>query len=331
MPESQVAQVVRRFKSLLLDREAASMWQMAVRWRMVERTIEGHIDALATEIAQRQAEGEKVTPWHVQRMERYHRLQAQVRDELRRFQADAEAQIIANQRDYAELGIEAAYEAIRVGKAGVSFDRLPVSAVETMTGLAGDGSPLFSVLQKRAVTPEAVAGLTDSLVDAIAMGWNPRKTAVAMKDGLAQGLNKALVIARTEQLRSYRMANVAQFRESGVVRGFRRLVTKDARTCLACLMSDGETFALAEELTDHPNGRCVAVPVLAGEERPDWLQGRDWFESLPEDMQRQMMGDAKYESWQRDGWDLSALRKTAHSDVWGDSPRVATLEELQTA
>ena len=124
------------------------------------------------------------------------------------------------------------------------------------------------------------------------------------------------------------MATVEGYRESNVVSGFRRLAAKDGRTCLACLMSDGETFDLASDLTDHPNGRCVAVPILVGREPPQWQTGREWFETLPPERQREMMGAERYDAWSRGAFDLSALRRTAHSDVWGDSPRVATLAEL---
>jgi SPP1 gp7 family putative phage head morphogenesis protein len=325
MADPEVVTVARRFKRALLASERGQMLVMAQRWAMTERTLLAHIDALVEEIA---AMGTQPTAAQVYRMDRYQSLVMQVREQLRLYEQWAEPRITSAQRAAIEMGRETAVETLAAMGVDMTWNRLPVRAVELMAGLAGDGGPLFGLLQERALWPAAVEGLTDALLKGVSLGWGARKTASRMADGLTGGLDKALTIARTETMRAYRMATVEGYRESNVVSGFRRLAAKDGRTCMACLMSDGETFALASDLTDHPNGRCVAVPILAGEDAPQWQTGREWFEGLPSGRQRAIMGKDKYDAWQRDGWDLGALARTAHSDVWGDAPRVATLEEL---
>jgi hypothetical protein len=114
------------------------------------------------------------------------------------------------------------------------------------------------------------------------------------------------------------------------VSGFKRLVTKDARTCLACLASDGEVFESADELEDHPNGRCAAIPILTVGPQAQWENAAQWFDNLDEATQERMLGN-KYEAWSEGRIQFSDLRKTAHSETWGDSPRVATLAELGIA
>jgi len=294
--------------------------------------LDAQISALAREFEERRREGLAISHGALYRMERYKALKAQIQQQVRRFENEyAEPSIVRWQAEAGAMGIQSAYEALQSSAPEVTgtFYRLPAEAVEGMVGLAGDGSPLFAVLKDRALTPTSVDGLVNALVRGTALGWNPNKTAQAMKDGLAGGLDKAITIARTEQMRVYRHAIVEQYRASGVVTQYKRLSARDSRTCMACLVSDGEVFPLDKELSDHPRGRCTAVPCIQGLPDVKWETGREWFLRQPESVQRRMMGEEYYESWKRGDFALGALRSTVHSDVWGDSPRVTPLSKLR--
>ena len=331
-PESIVVAVARAFKSDLEARDATQMAAMAARWRSVEVYLTGLIDALAAEMAQRRVDGASVSLAAIRRLDRYHELRDQVVAQVTRYQRTyAEGLIIAEQERMLQMGIEHAVTAIRVAGISSAFGVIPVDAVEFMAGMAGDGSPLFAVLKGRALAPESVQGLTDALVRGTALGWNPRKTALAMRDGLAGGLQKALTIARTEQLRAYRLANVAEYRESGVVTGFRRMAAKDGRSCLSCLIQDGTIYTLESEMTDHPVGRCTCAPIVKGFEMPTWQTGSEWLQQQDPEAQRVIMGDARYQLWRDGKVPLERMAYTAHSDVWGDSPAVVPLSRLQEA
>jgi len=331
-PESLVASVARVFKGELDARDAAQMAAMVARWRNVEVYLTGLIDALAAEMVQRRADGASVSITAIRRLDSYHELRDQVVAQVTRYQRTyAEGLIIAEQERMLQMGIEHAVTTIRVAGISSAFGVIPVDAVEFMAGMAGDGSPLFAVLKGRALAPESVQGLTDALVRGTALGWNPRKTALAMRDGLAGGLQKALVIARSETLRAYRLANVAEYRESGVVTGFRRMAAKDGRTCLACLIQDGTIYTLESEMEDHPVGRCTACPIVKGFEMPQWQTGREWLQQQDPEAQRVIMGDARYQLWRDGQVPLERMAYTAHSDTWGDSPAVVPLARLQEA
>lgn len=320
---------MREFKQGLLDREAGQVALMVRRWGQVEKALEGNMAALQAEIAASATSGTTMTTAQIMRMERYHTLLVQARSEVGRYQKWATGQIEDGQGEMLELGAEHAAAAIQATGVGIGFNRINVEALQNMVGLCADGSPLFDVLKLRALYPDAVQGLTDALVKGVGLGWNPHKTAAAMQDGLAAGLNKALVIARTEQLRAYRTASVEQYRESGVVSGFKRLAAKDERTCLACLSQDGERYEIEEDFSDHVCGRCTPVPLIEGMPEVQWQTGKDWFEGLDPEKQREMMGDERFEAWQGgDGFDFSALATRTHDDTWGDGLRVTPLEEL---
>ena len=167
-------------------------------------------------------------------------------------------------------------------------------------------------------------------MNGIARGLGPGRLAQQMADGMGMGLDRALVIARTETNRTYREASMRQYRQSNVVRGFKRLVKK-ATACMACLMKDGEKFLTKDDLYDHPSGKCVAVPLVVGVADPHWTGGMEYFKALSPEEQQARMGGEKYELWKGGGFRLEELAKTSHSSEWGDAPRVATIEELRGA
>ena len=330
--EPLIIRIMREFKAGLLWHERTNLREMLRRWLQVEASLQAQIDLLAEEVARGWAAGQVTTATQLYRMERYQALIVQVRREVQQYQDWLAGRLTTWQQGNLALGIEQGAAVIEAAGIHVVFNHLPVSAVEYMAGFCADGAPLFDLLRGRAIAPEAVDGLTRVLVDAVAQGWNPRKTARRMADGLAQGLEKARVIARTEQLRAYRAALAEQYRASGVVGGMRRLAAKDGRTCLACLARDGEVIPLGREIDDHPQGRCSAVPQLIGAPPLEWQTGAQWFKTLSAEEQRAMMGDKMYELWGRGkGFDFSALARTTHSDTWGDGLRVATYEEMAQA
>lgn len=259
--EPLAIQVMREFHRALLAHEEAQVARMVRAWMTVDKALAADIRALAEEIVRLRAAGEVVTEAQLYRLSRYQSLVAQIQIEITRYEQRAAQIILAGESDMARMGVNHAQGAIRAmyrtfGVRG-AFNHLPVRAVEYMVGLTADGGPLFGLLQQRALTPAAVDGLTKTLIEAVTRGWNPRKTARAMQDGLTDGLQKALVIARDQQLRVYRMASDQQYRESGVVSAKRRVAAKDGRTCLACLAMDGELIPVGMEMYDHAAGRCL--------------------------------------------------------------------------
>ena len=105
-------------------------------------------------------------------------------------------------------------------------------------------------------------------------------------------------------------------------------MVKKATACAACLMLDGEVFALEDELNDHPRGKCTAIPIVDGVTPPQWQKGKDWFLEQDEAKQKEILGASKWQLWQDGGFELEQLAQHTHSNVWGSSPRVATMKEL---
>lgn len=332
---SAVVKLMREFKEGLLAREAAQMAQMARAWAVVERGLQGKISALLAEIETLSAAGETLSRAKLLQLERYHALVAQVQVEMAKYVDDFAAPFItAGQSQMAGFGLSDAAQATRTsfytsGSVGPAFARLPVGATQFMVGLAGDGSPLLTLLESRIVAdPTAIIQITNTLLESTALGINPRVTARLIKDQLAGNLNKAMQIARTEQLRVYRESSRLQYQQSGVVTGYKRLSARDGRVCPACLMADGQVLRLEIVFAEHPQGRCTLVPVVIGADAPEWETGQEWFLRQPEDVQRQILGPGRLDAYQDGQFKLDDLVTERKSSVWGDALVPTPLKDL---
>jgi hypothetical protein len=85
---------------------------------------------------------------------------------------------------------------------------------------------------------------------------------------------------------------------------------------------------VASEMDDHPNGKCCAIPMVAGVADPTWETGKQWFEKLTPAEQEAKMGPGMFAAWKDGKIELSDLAAKQHSDVWGDSPAVPSLQSL---
>ena len=338
MPDPAVVVAMRDFKTGLLAQEAVQMQEMAARWVIIERRLEADILALAEEVAAMRQAGQAVNVGKLYRLDRYKKLLVQTNNEMLGYVKYLDGRIAEAQARMAQLGISNAAQAIRYAawpQVIQTFDVLPISAVEYMVGNAANGAPLGELLKQRMirdaegnVLPGVWDRLTTTLINGTGLGWNPRKTARVMRDDLAQGLDKALVIARTEQLRVYRESSRAQYQESGVVEGQRRLAAHDDRTCAACLMADGEILGLNETMYDHAQGRCSTVPIVAGVPPPEWESGEDWFKGQSSDTQRKILGKGRHSAWLAGGFNLRDVVHVTEDETWGKGLAVKPLKDL---
>lgn len=258
MPDPEIIRVMRAHKAAVAAGERAQMEAMSRRWLGVERRLSGQIEALALQMEAIAGEGGTVSRNMLMTNVRYRELLIQLHTELNHYTNYADRTITNRQEELGALGIQHSSQAITVQGVTTSFNKLPVSAVEHMAGVAGDGSPLRALLVR--TWPDAAEGLTQALVDGVALGWGPRKTARAMAQGMTGSLNRMLTIARTEQLRVYKESSRQNYQQSGLVTSYKRLSTHDRRTCLSCLLLEGTVSPLDEVMASHPN--CVIGGTL---------------------------------------------------------------------
>ena len=331
-PTSVVIQRMLEQKKDLISQDANAMLHMANRWLRLENSLEANIQVLSLNMVAAKEAGEEVTRTALYRRTRYQTLVAQMRDEITAYNIWADEFITENQLRYGKLGIEHGADALQgvlmEGGEGVGafFDRLPVSAVENMVGIAGDGGPIQVLLEK--AYPEAVDRMTDILVKNTALGINPRQTAREMIDGTAEALNHSLTVARTEQLRVYREASRQQYESSGLVESYRRLCAKNPNTCAVCFALDGEVYPTDELMHVHPNDRCTMVPNVTGMPQVQYETGEEWLKKQDPELREQILGVGASDLWDAGDIELQDLViKTVHPE-WGPSLQRTPLKDI---
>jgi len=339
--EPLVIRAMRSFKAELLSRETAQLAAMARRWLGVELALESQIQALAEEARRLVDAGETLSAARVWRMQRAQLLLAQTSEQFRLYANYAGGVVTQEQEFLGRLGIEHAVQAIQLSyfpRVDVTFERLPVEAVLNMVGAAGNGGPLGSLLRLRMVRdakgqplPDVWNRLVQTLVNNTALGVNPRVTARAMRDDLAGGLQKALVIARTEQMRVYRQVSAEQYVRSGVVTGQKRLTAHDDRVCAACIADEGTVYPVGEPIPDHPQGRCTGVPVVKGVKPVTWLAGEAWFREQGGATQAAILEKGRFAAWKDGAFAFKDLVVPTYDETWGAGLAVAGLGTLASS
>lgn len=327
--EPLIVRLSREYREALDAKLDAQVYTMVEHWHEAEGHIESHIQALLFEIGTR-ADGESIAQINAYReLARYKELRAEVQREIAKYDNYAYKLINEGRMELASKGVSDAVNIIAAGqryKIGKAFNILPRGAIENLAGALEKDHPLGMLLSSS--FPETWKEMAQTLVNGMTEGRPIKEVAREMMDNYGIGLQRATTIARTEELRAYREASVQQYRTSDMVKGYRRLVAKDG-ACLACLVSDGEYFEAEEDFTDHPNGRCTCVAVLEGVSEPVWERGTDWLERQDEEKQVEIMGESYYELWKSGKVELEDLRATEHSEIWGDSPKVAPISSLK--
>lgn len=329
MPEPMVVSIMRAHKKAILAQEESKIEEMARRWLIIERSMADDLSALALEAARLQEEGQIVNKALVLRMERMKKLLYQVRAETGKYVNWADEFISDYQALLAEQGIEHANDAIisllDEYEVSGSFDRLNVSAIENMIGMAGDGSPLERYL--RDVHMASADGMIDALINGVAKGMHPTKIATEMANGLGIGLQKAMNTARTETLRAYRNAMLMQYDASGLVVGYKRISARDECVCAGCLFTDGQIYEDLSQFEEHNQGRCSAVPILKNLPEPQWQDPKEWFEGQTARVQESILGTGRFDAW-KNGASLDSMVKRVENPTWGGAFVPTPVSEL---
>lgn len=308
-----------------LDEEALT--RIAQAYARIFRTLEGSIDALLLEISQM----DNPTRAQIFRLERYKRLIEQAADELTRFQTYLRTEIInAAELSFVTGNTQArALIAELLTQAGLTLElgNLPKNIFQQMVAFLQPGSPLFNRLEEFANT--TVDYIVNVLLESVALGRNPRETARLIGDAFGRGLDDALRMTRTAQLYAARAAAQANFQNnSDILDGWVWYAHLDDTVCQSCIVMHGTIHRLDEILNDHHNGRCAMLPYIESFGNPVEQSGIDWFEGLPEEQQKAILGPGKFEAWKAGRFTLDQLSRENENDVYGLMRGVTPLKDL---
>jgi SPP1 gp7 family putative phage head morphogenesis protein len=263
---------------------------------------------------------------------RYRLLRAQLLAEMDRYARTAEGVITGAQRRAITAGLADAEgllaAATGTGGVGLTFNRLPVGALQELVGVLADGSPLSALLGE--LGPQADAALREALVTGLGLGKGPRAIALDLRRSTNVAAARALRISRTEVLRAYRSASLATYQANGdILRGWQWLASISRRTCPVCIAMNGTIHRLDEPFASHPACRCCPTPLLRGV-TPPVERGEDAFRRMKADDQRAILGPGKFAAWESGTIDsLDDLVARTRDAQWGPGRRERSLAEVR--
>lgn len=320
-----------QFRDRLLRHERETAAQMVRRYANVHRNIQDEVSKILDEFDADVAAGEAPSVAKLLQLQRLQALQVQIRREVGLFADWAQEQIQVGQVWAVDA---AAADAERLMRAAighmppgmvVSFNRLNRAATARIIAAIQDESPLARLLDS--LGARAAERVKQELVNAVALGWGARQTARAVREASGETLSRALRIARTETLRAYREGTRETYKvNSEIVGQWEWRSARQVRTCAACWAMDGRRFPLDVPMSEHPNGRCMQLPVIdreklglpPGTSRRSTETGAQAFERLSEADKRQILGP-KYDAYKRGEITLADVVGTRHSEDWGDT------------
>lgn len=161
--------------------------------------------------------------------------------------------------------------------------------------------------------------INNVIITGLAQGKGPIAIANSVKQ-VTQGLpaSNAQQIMRTLQLVSSRDAQrEARLANEGILEYQVRIAALDHRTCAACVALHGTVYPIDVRIDDHHNGRCTSVTKVVGFPPPDVQSGVEWFQTLPDDQQRSILGLAGWKAWKAGVISLDDFVMPYEDDVFG--------------
>lgn len=339
---SDLDTAAKAYRAALDAREATAVRTLVEAYRDAARAIEGQLNPLLAAIQAARDAGEDVRPSWLLREGRLQSLLSQVEREIARFVPTATSTVAGMQADAVNLAQDHAFEMTRTAlgpspvNVGIAWNRISPATLEAFVGFASDGSPLASLFASFGT--DAAARVRSDLIRGLILGQSPRTVARRVRDSLGVPLTRALTISRTEMHRAARTASAESYRANrDVVRGMMWHSALDGRSCASCIAMHGTILSLNDSVDDHPNGRCVAVPVTKSwaelgfegipDERPAVESGESWFARQPADIQRRILAPGKYAAYTEGRISLSDLVTRERSRRWGTMRRESSLSD----
>ena len=309
------------FKKAIDQQDATALTRLAKTYHQLYLRMQPKLDSLLLAISKL----EEPTSGQVMRLAQYKNLINALESELTKYSAYVEVEIRNTSMASVEMAVKQTESFLKA--AGYAMPRsLPTNAIYSMLGFLQEDSPLWERLGKLAGTN--AQKVADALLEGIAFGYNPAKTAKMFENLMGGGLTDAMRMTRTAQAYASREASRAMYlANEDVVTGWYWYSNLDSDTCMACVAENGTFHTNDESMDSHYNCRCTSIPAVKGYD--DKVRtGADWFGNLSEKEQRDMMGNSAFDAWKDGKFDLADMATRRHDDVYGEMLSRTPLQDL---
>ncbi len=343
---NRLKQTIAEYRRRLLAHERTASATLDYAHRQTLAMIEPQLDLLYRAMTLYMQDGQPIPLEWLYEQHRLEVITSWIEGQINQFAALAQMQTGQLQSMGTSLGQQAGMALLNSTiPAGVnwSFGLPSPQAIQGMVGATQAGSPLADLFN--GFGAEAAQGAKTALISGVTLGYNPRQIAPSIQDALNISRYRALTIARTEMVRTYRGAAHETYRANDdVVEGWIWVCALLRSSCAACVAMNGTEHSLDEELNDHPNGACTPVPKTKSwsdilgplgidtSDIPDTSvqieSGSDWFDNQSADTQRAILGPAKYDAFQNGDFTLDDIVGTNDDPDWGKSIYERSLKDL---
>lgn len=323
---SLIDRVVLRHKRELLAGEAKATRELVQAWKKAEREIEARLELLTRRLEKATATGGRISPNWAFQQARLNEYLIELRGQIDRYSSSAMKILAGQQSKNLSLALAHAEESMIQYGLG-SFVRLPREQFERLVGLTADGSPVAEVFGR--MGPSTASDAIDILRTGVAAGDHPRKIAARLRKSTGDTRDHSLLVARTEALRPYRVAQLDSFRANDdVLGGWTTLSARDRRTCPICLAMDGVRHGMNETFGGwHPACRCAIIPLLRYG-APTRKTGEDWLREQPEAVVIEKLGPTRGRLFVDGRVGLRDMVRESNDPIWGRQARLIRISDL---
>jgi hypothetical protein len=335
---SPLIATLARFRSQVDKRDRAAIKQLATAYSKIFKRLQAELELEARRIFDGNTSVSRVYV-----AKRLSDLMDSVEAELAKYSNVLESTIDTATDDALTLGSKHALELMRAatgrdGLVGINFGAMNPAQVNTIIGFLSPSSPLFKRIGQLGRFHAPI--IRDQLVEAIALGFNPYKTAgniapyladIAQKFqiAMARPFADAVRMARTAQLWAYRESSRANYQaNSDVVSGWTWFTQLDGVACGACISLHGTVHPLDEPLEGHYHCRCSPVPVVLGNPLVQEGAGLEWFSQQDEATQRGILGPGAFDAFQAGKFEFDQLHRATPDETYGQMQTVTPLKDL---
>lgn len=256
--------LANQHRDALLARDAALASRISgayrVAWQRWHATLAKLLKEMQTAEQQAAATG---TPFNaliwLHQAQRLDTLLRAVQEDFGAFSHTAQQLVIEQQHNALEVGYEDSLALLKTRLPGIDlqFGRPSEQALDVLINRGASHIKIAALFQK--MDRQTLDLVRKRLISGLLLGENPRQIARDLAQALKLPLNRALTIARTENINAYRTAALDTYRaNSDVVTGWTWSAAPGA--CPFCQGMDGTHHTLGETLDSHPCCRCAMLP-----------------------------------------------------------------------
>lgn len=237
-------------RSIILAQEASAGTQIASQWQAAFARILAGLRALFAAMQSAEQRGETVNlAWLYQSLRLQQALHL-IEGEMQTFSQQSSLVVQGQVVQAQQSGRQDGQALVQQAQPGISANQSLMTSLDI-----SQSTSRFAMMPA-----DATARAKSTLLDGAANGKGPSQIASRLQLVLAMSLGVALCVSRTEAMDAYRDGSLAVYQaNSETVTGWRWLAEPGA--CPDCESMNGSTHPLDEPMDEHPNGRCVPLPI----------------------------------------------------------------------